>query len=92
MLLVSSGLSKDHTFLNLQITRSDIRPHIKWAVSLVIAFGHSDLPQVFSWICVGYITVLTSSPLRVIIGEIISLGYNLTYVPEAPISILPSMF
>ena len=24
--------------LNLQITRSDIRPHIKWAVSLVIAY------------------------------------------------------
>ena len=30
----------DHTFLNLQITRSDIRPHIKWAVSLVIAYDN----------------------------------------------------
>ena len=29
----------DHTFLNLQITRSDIRPHMKWAVSLVFAYG-----------------------------------------------------
>ena len=29
----------DHTFLNLQINRSDIRPHIKWAVSLVIAYA-----------------------------------------------------
>ena len=27
-------------FLNLQITRYDIRPHIKWAVSLVIAYGY----------------------------------------------------
>ena len=27
-------------FLKLQITRSDIRTHIKWAVSLVIAYGH----------------------------------------------------
>ena len=36
--LMTPGLSKDigvmynHTFLNLQITRSDIRPHIKWSV------------------------------------------------------------
>ena len=30
----------DHIlFLKLQITKSDIRPHIKWAVSLVIAYG-----------------------------------------------------
>ena len=26
----------DHIFINLQINRLDIRPHIKWAVSLVI--------------------------------------------------------
>ena len=30
-------------FLNLQITRSDIRPRVKWAVSLVIAYGHFNL-------------------------------------------------
>ena len=44
--LMTPGLSKDigyHVtmtipFLNLQITRSDIRPHIKWAVSLVTAY------------------------------------------------------
>ena len=30
-----------HTFLNLQITRSDIRPHMKWAVSLVITLYSS---------------------------------------------------
>ena len=40
-------------FLNLQITRSDIRPHIKWAVSLVIAHGHVYLPQGFVWVCMG---------------------------------------
>ena len=34
-------------FLNLQITRSDVRPYIKWAVSLVIAYGHYNLPQGF---------------------------------------------
>ena len=36
-------------FLNLQITRSDIRPHTKLAVSLVIAYGHFNLPQRFVW-------------------------------------------
>ena len=31
----------DHTlFLCVQITRSDIRTRVKWAVSLVIADGH----------------------------------------------------
>ena len=35
-------------FLTLQITRSDIRPHIKWAVSLVVANGHFSFPQAAS--------------------------------------------
>ena len=43
----------DHTFPKLQITRSDIRPHIKWTVCLVIAYGHLNLPQGFVWICMG---------------------------------------
>ena len=47
-------------FLNLQITRSDIRPHIKWTASLVIAYGHFNLPRGFVWICVG-MYVLTYS-------------------------------
>ena len=34
-------------FQNLQITRSDIRPHIKFAVGVVIAYGHFILPQGF---------------------------------------------
>ena len=40
-------------FLNLQITRSDIRPDIKWAVSLVIAYGlfNLSLSTTFFVIC-----------------------------------------
>ena len=40
-------------FLKLQITRSDIRPHIKWAVSLVIAYGQFNFPQGFMWVYMG---------------------------------------
>ena len=43
----------DHTFLNMQITRSDIRPHKKWAVSLVIAYGHLNLPHVGMYMPLG---------------------------------------
>ena len=43
----------DRTFLNLQITRPDITPHIKWAVSLGITYSHFNLPQGFVWICMG---------------------------------------
>ena len=43
----------DQAFLNLQITRSDIRSHIKLAVSLVIADGHFNLPQGFVWVCMA---------------------------------------
>ena len=43
-------------FLNLQIIRSDIRPHIKWGVSLVIAYGHFNLPQVIVWVCMSSYT------------------------------------
>ena len=50
-------------YLNLQITRSDIRPQIKWVASLVIAYGHFSLPQA---LC-GYVMyglTLTLSPQR----------------------------
>ena len=40
-------------FLNLQIIRSDIRPDIKWAVSLVIAYSHFNLPQGIVWVCMS---------------------------------------
>ena len=42
-------------FLNLQITRSEIRPHIKWAVTLVIAYGHFNLPRGFVWVCSHFV-------------------------------------
>ena len=38
---------------NLQITRSDIRPHIKWVVCLVIAYGHFTLPWGIVWVCMS---------------------------------------
>ena len=41
------------SFLKLEITRSDIRPHIKWVASLVIAYGHFNFPQVFVWVIYG---------------------------------------
>ena len=44
-------------FLNLQISRSDIRPHIKWVVSLVIAYGHFNLSQGFVWIYMVQLTL-----------------------------------
>ena len=52
----------DHTLLNLRITRSDIRPHIKWAVNHVITHGHFNLLQ---GLC-GYVfvNILTLSTLR----------------------------
>ena len=56
---MTPGLSKDMVsyvtilFVNLHITRSDIRPHIKRGVSLVIAYGHFSLPQDVVWVCMG---------------------------------------
>ena len=54
--LMTPGLSKDiwcharpYSFLCMQITRSGIRQHVKWAVSLVIADGHF----IFFRACVG---------------------------------------
>ena len=32
--------------------RSDIRPHIKWAVSLVFAYGHFNIPLGCEWVTV----------------------------------------
>ena len=53
---MTPGLSKDiqcHTgpyaFLCLQINRSDIRPYVTWAVTLVIA----DDQLIFLRVCVG---------------------------------------
>ena len=48
-------------FLSLQITRSDIRPHIKWAVSLVMYM----VTLIFLGVLCGYlrVSILTSSTL-----------------------------
>ena len=39
--------------LNLQITRSDIRPHIKWAVCVVTAYGNFNIPWGIVWVCMS---------------------------------------
>ena len=66
--LMTPGLSKDigvmydHTFYKqVQISRSDIRPHIKWAVSLVILHM---ITSIFLQALFGYIwvNILTFSP------------------------------
>ena len=52
----------DHTFYKqVQISRSDIRPHIKWAVSLVILHM---VTSIFLQALCGYIwvNILTLSP------------------------------
>ena len=58
------GVMYDHTFYKqVQISRSDIRPHIKWAVSLVIL--HMVTSISLQGLC-GYIwvNILTLSPQR----------------------------
>ena len=67
--------------LNLQITTSDIMPHIKLAVSLVIAYGYFNLNRCLcGYVCVdmymltyalyhtrrGNITVAVTLPLTVL--------------------------
>ena len=37
----------------LHITKSDIRPQVKWAVSLMITNDHFTPYQGFVWVCVG---------------------------------------
>ena len=57
--LCTFGVMYDHTFSNFRFTTSDIRPHTKLAVSLVIAYGHFNIPQGFVWYVWG--NKLTSS-------------------------------
>ena len=59
---VSFGVIFDHTFLNLEIIRSEIRPHLNWTVSLVIAYGN----LIFLMGSCGYVwvNILTLSPSR----------------------------
>ena len=66
-LLVSvrtSGVMYDQTiFCVCKSSKSDTRPQAKWAVTMVIADGHFNLPQGFVWVCTGKHTHL--SPNRV---------------------------
>ena len=55
----------NYSFLKLQITRSDISPHIKCVGSLVIAYGHFNLPKLFVWVCMVNMLTISISPLRV---------------------------
>ena len=47
-------------FLNLQIIKTDISPHIKLAVSLVIAYGHFNLPRRFVCVCTHECNIITT--------------------------------
>ena len=47
----------DHTLHGLQVTKMEIRPQAKWAVSLVIAGGRFNIPHGFVWV-----TILTALP------------------------------
>ena len=65
--LFTPGLSKyilyhvsPYSFLYFQITTADIRSQVKWAVNLVITYGHFNL-QGFVRVCRGA-NILTLSP------------------------------
>ena len=60
------GVTYDHTLFYVgQITKLDIRQlDKKWAISLVIADGHINLPQEFTRVCMGLKRTFT---LRVLI-------------------------
>ena len=47
---------------NLQIIRSDIRPHIKCVVRLVTAHGHFNLPKGIVWVCMSPHTHFIPAP------------------------------
>ena len=58
--LMTPGLRKDiwchvwpYYYLYLQITKSDMRPQVKWAVSLVIAHDDVNLSLEFKLVCLG---------------------------------------
>ena len=65
-------------FLNLQIPISTIRPHIKWAVSLVIAFGHFELDQLeleFLYVLVN-ILILSSQRVTHKVGCLVTVYFH----------------
>ena len=60
------------SFVNLKIIKTDMRPQIKWAVSLVIAYGHfNHLPgrrEEGGGVCMGLHTHFFSLDGRVAFG------------------------
>ena len=86
--LVTPGLSKGilcHVwpyffYKQVQISRSDVRPHIKWAVSLVIL--HMVTSMSLQGLC-GYIwvNILTLSPQRVALIKAQVMIQNLSQSP-----------
>ena len=48
----------DHICSKIPNHKSDIRPHINWAVSLVIAYGHFNLPLGFVWVFIRVVKLL----------------------------------
>ena len=47
------SVSWPSSFLCLQITDSNLRSQVKWAVRDETADGHFNLPHIFVWICMG---------------------------------------
>ena len=78
----------DHIFYKqVQISRSDIRPHIKWAVSLVIL--HMVTSIFLQGLC-GYIwvNILTLSPQRGDVANVIQVTDKfLSYFLVLPLAI-----
>ena len=60
------SITNDISLLSDSKTSDQTRStHVKWAVSLVIAHGHFDLPQQFLWVCMGEHHILSpESPLH----------------------------
>ena len=68
---------------NLQITKSDTRPHTKWAVSLVTVDGHFNLKN--KSLCrYVWVNILTLSPLKVMHTVKIHLGMWYFLNPKIP--------
>ena len=73
----------DHTFLKLANARSDIRPHIKWAVSLVFAYSHQPDCLLLKACTVVYVnrtfvTLITTFNINYHLSSIGRLAYVLT--------------
>ena len=89
VLVMALGFSKDirchvwpYAFLCLQITSKEIGPQTWWAVSLVLAGCHFNLPQSFVWVL--WVNILTLSPLRVWVDKEKNMGKDGEIVSSIP--------